>query len=119
MIFFFFFFCGNRYSTLHTLTGCKVAIDQKRYTWRHENIVKYIADSIDSNKYTVNADVEVYFAATGGTIDTVLALTPEKPDIVIRDMKKNIVDICELTASHESSIAKKQVYNRQTFMDVE
>ena len=50
---------------MHTLTGCKVALSQKRDTWRHDNIVKNIADCIDSSKYTVNADVEGYFAATG------------------------------------------------------
>jgi len=107
--------CGNRDSTLHTLTGCKVALDQKRYTWRHDNIVKYIADSIDSSKYTVNADVEGYFAATGGTIDPVLAVTLEKPDIVIRDMKKNTVDICELTAGHESNISKNNKYKTNKY----
>ena len=65
----------NRDSTLHTLTGGKVALDHKRYTWRHDNIAMYIADSIDSCKYTVNANVEGYIAATGGTIDPVLAVT--------------------------------------------
>ena len=101
--------CGNRDSTLNTLTGCKVALDQKRYTWQHDNFVQYIADSIDSSKYTVNADVEGYFAAARGTIDSLLAVTLEKPDIVIRDMNKNTVDICKLTASHKSNIAKKSI----------
>ena len=82
--------CGNRDSTLHTLTGCKLTLDQKIYTWLHDNIVKYIADSIDSSKYTVNANVEGYFAATGGTINIVFAVNLEKPDIVIRDMKKTL-----------------------------
>ena len=107
--------CGNRDSTLHTLTGCKVALDQKRYTWRHDNIVKNIADSIDSSKYTVNADVEGYFSATGGTIDPVLAVNLEKPDKLIRDMKKNTVDIYELTAGHESNIAKNNKYKTDKY----
>ena len=67
-------------------------MDQKRYKWHHDNIVNYIADSIDSSKYAVNADVEGYFAATWGTIDPVLALSLEKPD---------------MTAGHEGIISKK------------
>ena len=101
--------CGNRDSTLHTLSGCRVALDQGRYTWRHDNIVKYITDSIDSTKYTVNADIEGHTVA-GGTLDPSLAVTLEKPDIVIRDFKKNTVDICELTAGHENNIFKNHAY---------
>ena len=67
--------CGNRNSTLHTLSGCKIALNQRRYTWRHDNIVKYISDSINTTKYTVSADIEVYRNATGGTLDPALAVT--------------------------------------------
>ena len=98
--------CGNRDSTLHTLSGCKVALNQDRYTWRHDNIVKYIVDSIDTSKFTVNADIEGHRASTGGSLEPELAITLEKPDIVIRDMTNNSVDICELTAGHEINIAK-------------
>ena len=62
------FLCGNRDSTLHTLNGCKVALDQGRYTWRHDNIFKYIVDSIDS-KYTVNSDIEGHMTGTGTSGD--------------------------------------------------
>ena len=102
--------CGNRDSTLHTLSGCKVALDQGRYTWRHDNIVKYIADCIDTSKFTVNADIKGYQASTGGSLEPELAVTLEKPDIVIRDMKKNSVEICELTAGHESNISKNHKF---------
>ena len=76
---------------------------------------KYIADSIDSSQFTVNTDVEGYFAATGGTIDPVLAVTLEKPDIVIKDMKKNTVDIWKLAAGHKSNIAKNNKYKTDQY----
>ena len=98
--------CGNRDSTLHTLSGCKVALEQGRYTWRHDNIIKYIADSVDTVKYSVYADIEGYRNTTGGTLDPALAVTLEKPDLVIHDTHKNTVEICELTAGHESNINK-------------
>ena len=34
--------CKNRDSTLHTLNGCKIMLDQGRYTYRHDNILNYI-----------------------------------------------------------------------------
>ena len=40
--------CGNRDSTLHTLSGCKGALEPGKYTWRHANIIKYIDDSVDT-----------------------------------------------------------------------
>ena len=34
--------CGNRDSTLHTLSACKHSLEGGRYTWRHDNIINYI-----------------------------------------------------------------------------
>ena len=60
---------------------------------RHDNIVKYIADSIETAKYTVSADIDGYCNATGGTLDPKLAVILKKPDMVITDPKKNTMDI--------------------------
>ena len=100
--------CGNRDSTLDTLSGCKVALEQGRYTLRHDNIIKYISDSVDTVKYSVFADIEAFRNTTGGTQDPALAVSLEKPDRVIHDKHKNTVKICELTAGHESNINKNQ-----------
>ena len=64
--------CGN--STLHTLSGCKVGVEQGRYTWRHDNIIKYIADGVDTVKYSVFSDIEGYRNTTGGTLDPVISV---------------------------------------------
>ena len=82
--------CGNRDSTLHTLSGCKVALEQGRYTWCHDNIIKFIADSVDTDKYSVYADIEAYRNTTGGTLDPALAVTLEKPDLVIHETHKTL-----------------------------
>jgi len=38
---------GRRQETTnHILNGCKVALNQKRYTWRHNNLIKYITGLI-------------------------------------------------------------------------
>ena len=44
-------------------------LEQGRSTWRHDNIIKYIADSVDTVKYSVYANIEGYINTTGGTLD--------------------------------------------------
>ena len=62
------FSVAKRDSTLHTLNGCKTTLEQGRMTWRHNNIVKYIVDSIDTNKYKVYSDIEGKTTPNGGTL---------------------------------------------------
>ena len=45
--------CKNRDSTLHCLNRCKVSLNQGRYTWRHDNILKYIVNSVENSKFMV------------------------------------------------------------------
>ena len=87
--------CKNRDSTLHCLNGCSVMLHQGRYTWRHDNILKYIHDSIDQRKCKVYCDIEGSQSENGGTIPSNLAVTSLKPDLVIVD--KSTVNIFELT----------------------
>ena len=37
--------CKNKDSSLHCLNGCKIALRQGRFTWRHDNIITYIVNS--------------------------------------------------------------------------
>ena len=73
---------------MHTLSGCRVALDQNRYTWRHGNIVKYVADCTDISKVTVYAEIPGYMTGNGGTIPAEFTITLDKPDIVIVDRNK-------------------------------
>jgi len=43
-------------TTNHILNGCKVALHQKRYTWRHNNHVKYITGLIDIDQFLMYAE---------------------------------------------------------------
>ena len=59
--------CKRRETTNHVLNGCKVSLDTGRFTWRHNCIVNYIVNSVDS-KYTVYSDLPGHTAAGGGSI---------------------------------------------------
>ena len=36
--------CGQEGTLLHILTGCKVALQQGRYKWRHDKVLSKIAE---------------------------------------------------------------------------
>ena len=94
---------GRRKETLqHSLNACNVSLKQGRFTWRHDNIVKYICQCIDKTKFKLFADVNPYSLAGGGTIPPDLLVTPLRPDIVIISQEE--VNIFELTVPLEPNI---------------
>ena len=80
--------CNNRDSTTHCLIGCKVSINQGRFTWRHTNIVNYIVQSVDTYKYKVYSDLPGHGTFNGGSLPLSMVVTNLKPDIVIVDENK-------------------------------
>ena len=105
--------CKNRDSTLHCLNGCKVMLDQKRYTWRHDNILKYITDNISDSRYKVYSDIAGAQTVNGGTIPPNLIVTPLRPDIVI--LNNNDVNIFELTVPFETNIDKRHLFKMNKY----
>ena len=88
--------CANKGTTNHILNGCRVMLDTDRYTWRHNNLVNYIVENVDS-KYTTYSDIPGWEAPGGGTIPPALCVTNLKPDIVIVDTQTKTLHIYELT----------------------
>ena len=80
-------------------------LDQKRYTWRHDNILQYIKSKITNKKYTVYSDIKGAETVNGGTIPPNLTVTNLRPDIVIID--NNTVNLFELTVPFETNINKR------------
>ncbi|CAC5381746.1 unnamed protein product [Mytilus coruscus] len=39
--------CGERGIMAHILSGCKVALTQGRYRWRHDKVLKHLAEILD------------------------------------------------------------------------
>ena len=99
--------CHNRQTTNHCLNICKVALDSGRFMWRHNNIINYIVQSLDTDKYTVHSDIPGHEAPGGGTVPPELAITPLKPDITIWDKHSEKFHIFELTCPLEENIAAR------------
>eukprot|EP00092_Neocalanus_flemingeri_P045487 GFUD01050852.1.p1 GENE.GFUD01050852.1~~GFUD01050852.1.p1 ORF type:complete len:225 (+),score=45.14 GFUD01050852.1:255-929(+) len=97
-------FCGQRQTLNHILSCCKKALEQGRYTYRHDNILAYISKCLDTDKFRFYVDIENHQTSSGGTIPTSALVTTLKPDIVIVYEKKNTMDIFELTVPGETRI---------------
>ena len=100
--------CKRRQTTAHILNGCKVALDSGRYTWRHNCVVSYIVNSVDT-KFTVFSDLPGHTAPGGGSIPPELCVTAQKPDIVILDKEKKTIHLFELTCPGEKYIAARHL----------
>ena len=95
--------CKRRQTTEHILSACKIALDTGRYTWRHNCVVSYIVNNVDT-KYTVYSDLPGHTAPGGGSIPPELCVTALKPDIVILDKHKKTIHLFELTCPGEKHI---------------
>ena len=71
-------------------------LDTNGYSWRHNNLVKYIETNVDK-KYTVFSDLTGMEAPGGGTIPPALCVTKLKPEIVILENHMKALNIFELT----------------------
>ena len=76
-------------------------MEQGRWTFRHDGIVKYIAESLDKTRFEIYADVEGHKTPDGRTIPSSICLTPDRPDIVIIDRRSGDLFIFELTVSYD------------------
>ena len=77
-----------------------------KYLWRHNNLINYIVQSVDTTKFKVYADLPEH-TVDGGTIPADICITPQKPDIVIIDEKSNSINIFELTVPIEHNLEKR------------
>ncbi len=80
-------------------------LNQGRYTWHHNNIIKYISDNVNQEKYTVYSDIPGGQTVNGVTIPPNLTITSLLPDILILDEKT--VNIFELSVPFETNITKR------------
>ena len=107
--------CGNRDSTHHCLSNCTVSLNQARYTWRHDNLIKYIVDSVDISKFSVYSDIPGFQTPNGGSVPADMAVTTLKPDVVILDHKDKTIHLFELTVNWESNSEKNNTYKSNKY----
>ena len=80
-----------------------------RWTWRHNNILNYVVNCLDTSKYTIHSDIEGHKAAGGGTVPPEVCVTNLKPDITIWDKDNNQFHMFELTVPLDVNIAQRNL----------
>ena len=96
--------CSQKQTLNHILNGCKRALDQGRFTWRHDSILYFIANCLDMKNFTCYVDIDGYQTNSGGTLPPEIIVSTLKPDIVIVDKKLKSIIIFELTVPGETRI---------------
>jgi hypothetical protein len=48
------FSCGARGTLDHVISSCHVALTQGRYTWRHDQVLREVADTLERERKSRN-----------------------------------------------------------------
>ena len=90
--------CKCRETTSHILS-----LEMGKHLWRHNTIINYLVQSVDTSKFKVFSDLPDH-TVDGGSIPADICITAQKPDLVIIDEKSNTIHIFELTVPIEHCI---------------
>ena len=98
--------CGNYETLLHVLNNCTVSLNQGRYTWRHNSILKHMLTALKGFIEPTNNDLSLFsdiggYTTTGGTLPVDVIVSKLKPDMVFYNKKDNTVHLVELTVPFE------------------
>ena len=106
--------CGNKETLQNVLNICPVYLNQGRFTWRHNNVLKYIWNSIkeglDAKEFEHRSRADLDDTAGSTTVPLECAATNLKPDICVFLPQNHQLTIVELSVSFEPNISKMHDY---------
>ena len=111
-------FCGNIQTLAHVLTGCSVALEQGRFTWRHNSVLLSIINFIRpmlKDGFSLFSDLPGFQAPHGGVIPPDVHVTNLKPDLFIIDITSRVVVFFELTCPWDSNVQRSHEYKERKY----
>ena len=108
--------CGSPYGTLaHISNMCTVALNEGRFTWRHDSVLLHIASTVKSLATSGTEEFsDLPSSQTNGTTipADILVSTGEgsKPDLVILNQEGKTIALLELTCSLPGSATKAHTF---------
>ena len=91
-------FCTQPESLFHIVAGCKKYLDEGRYTWRHNSILYFLANSLQSIKdSSLCVDIPGFISPLAVTGDSL------RPDLLLVVLDKCLY-ILELTVGFEKNL---------------
>ena len=111
-------FCGNIQTLLHVLSNCNTALDQGRYTWRHNSVLMTIIDCtrpfLDA-RFSLYSDLDGFQAPHGGVIPPDVLVTRFKPDLFLVDESAREVVLLELTCPWDDNISRSHDFKQEKY----
>ncbi len=93
--------CGQRETLHHVLNHCEILME--RYTWRHNSILNYLVTITNSENISLYSDLGGMMTGCS-TIPTDVAITSQRPDLVLVDRENRNVTLLELSVPFERNI---------------
>ena len=110
--------CGNHCTLEHILNFCKISLDQKRFTWRHDSVLNYLSSEIlKPDNLEMYADIPKYWL-NGSTIPPDVLCTLLRPDMIFLDRKLKKIIMLELTCSFERNIDAANIRKKTKYQDL-
>lgn len=105
--------CSNKQSLVHVLNACKHMLNDGRYTWRHNSVLKVIYDKCKLSPLYSSDSIRIYADLpgcdlNGSTLPPDILVTSFRPDITIISPERVI--IVELTVPFEMNAATQHQY---------
>ena len=91
-------FCDQQETLGHVIGGCKTALLESRYNWRHDSVLLNIYKTIKSQGLHVSVDIEGY------PNPSIIAGDEQRPDFAI--VKSDNLSLLEPTVGFETNIKK-------------
>ena len=92
-------FCLLPETLLHVVAGCKVYLEQGRYTWRHNSVLSFLATSLK-----VVEGSSLYADIPGFPSPSIITGDALRPDLLLKT-KDNCLYILELTIGFETNLS--------------
>ena len=106
--------CGKKQTQHHVMSFCKTALNQARYTWRHNSVLKTIASHLQSVLTPLNASLYVDIP---GYLNPSEIFESARPDLLV--VCGDSVSAIELTCCFELNTKKARDYKATRYQELE
>ena len=109
--------CGKKQTQHHLMSFCKTALNQARYTWRHNSVLKTIASShLQSVLTPLNASL---YLDIPGYLNPSEIFESARPDLYMLVVCGDSVSAIELTCCFELNTEKARDYKATRYQELE
>ena len=111
--------CGERQTLLHVLCSCPVALQLRRFNYRHDLVLKVIYNLIKNHLPLGHSIIADLPDQPTFTFPPHIANTDLRPDIVVWNDTARSVSLLELTVCHESNFIDAHQQKQIRYLDLE